>query len=98
MFILQGVAQAGAVHVANDANDMTEQHCAGHAPDRGDCDCCPDGALVTHGGCAALCSVVATLPAASTYVPRITTSPPVELAAIVRVNPAYLPLTPPPIS
>lgn len=95
MLVLQGVAQASAVHIADDA---TEQHCAGHEADRSNCDCCPDGALASHSGCATLCSVVATLPSSSAYIPRIEANPPADFVAIRRIDPAYLPLTPPPIA
>ena len=93
MLILQGVAQA-SVHVTESS---PEQHCVGHEADRADCECCPDGALAANG-CATLCSVIAAIPSDSVRFARIEASAPAEIATIPRLNPAYLPLTPPPIS
>lgn len=92
MMILQGVVQVSA-----NAAEVPTSHCIGHEANADDCACCSDAAMA-QSGCAAVCVVAAAIPSHSLALSHCSIGAPSSILTTVRVDPAYLPLNPPPIS
>jgi len=93
-FVGQGWAQPG---MAVPAEPASQADCSGQMGHGAGSDCCPDGAPGT-GACGSVCSAAFAL---ATVVPEVAISRDhfrSIFLQVVRVDPRYLPLNPPPIA
>lgn len=94
MLVLQGMTQVGA----HAYDEPATEHCAGHEQNDTDCACCDGLTLANSAGCAALCAVMAPAQVLSTELAHLASGHDCSFVDRLLTNPAYLPLTPPPIS